>query len=148
MQLKPAYRPRIYLTSIPMSFEEHALAYAKNRLANLKMSISEVHHPHLSDWTRDDGDFNARVPIEAKAFCSDNSSLSDDSNEAHRPPLNRSKRYQCTRCPKSFDRPSTLKTHMNSHTGEQPHQCCICGTRFSVRSNMKRHMKCHSAKGF
>ena len=59
--------------------------------------------------------------------------------------------YICPTCSKAFSRPSSLRIHNHSHTGERPFQCPIreCGKKFSVRSNMKRHEKdCHGAGGF
>lgn len=56
-------------------------------------------------------------------------------------------RYICATCNKAFSRPSSLKIHTNSHTGEKPYKCpqAGCGKAFSVRSNMKRHHRgCHS----
>ncbi|QRV91630.1 C2H2 zinc finger [Ceratobasidium sp. AG-Ba] len=53
----------------------------------------------------------------------------------------RYKKYECTGCDKRFERPSQLRTHMLSHTGEKPHACEDCGRRFSVYSNMRRHEK-------
>jgi len=49
----------------------------------------------------------------------------------------------CPYCGKVCDRPSTLKTHINSHTGERPHVCYQpgCGRQFTVLSNMYRHAK-------
>ena len=55
------------------------------------------------------------------------------------------KTHLCGICHKTFERPSTLKTHMNSHTGLKPYKCLNlnCTRRFSVRSNMRRHhLKC------
>ncbi|KAJ3065626.1 hypothetical protein HDU98_010979 [Podochytrium sp. JEL0797] len=51
------------------------------------------------------------------------------------------KKYKCTLCPKDFERPSTLKTHMNSHTGNRPYSCRRegCEWKFTVLSNLKRH---------
>ena len=56
-----------------------------------------------------------------------------------------SERYMCHECQKSFSRPSSLRIHTFSHTGEKPFVCPEpgCTKRFSVRSNMRRHMKVH-----
>ncbi|KAJ5887502.1 hypothetical protein N7495_007543 [Penicillium taxi] len=56
-------------------------------------------------------------------------------------------RYICRTCHKAFSRPSSLRIHSHSHTGEKPFRCTHvgCGKAFSVRSNMKRHERgCHS----
>lgn len=56
-------------------------------------------------------------------------------------------RYICQTCNKAFSRPSSLRIHSHSHTGEKPFKCPFpgCGKAFSVRSNMKRHERgCHN----
>ncbi|KAI7878321.1 hypothetical protein K492DRAFT_170940 [Lichtheimia hyalospora FSU 10163] len=54
-------------------------------------------------------------------------------------------RYKCPHCHKGFSRPSSLRIHIYSHTGEKPFDCPEpgCGRRFSVQSNMRRHLKIH-----
>jgi uncharacterized Zn-finger protein len=59
-------------------------------------------------------------------------------------------RYICPTCQKAFSRPSSLRIHSHSHTGEKPFKCGHpgCGKAFSVRSNMKRHERgCHVGNG-
>ncbi|ORY05735.1 hypothetical protein K493DRAFT_156416, partial [Basidiobolus meristosporus CBS 931.73] len=53
------------------------------------------------------------------------------------------KKYHCSICQKGFSRPSSLNTHMYSHTGEKPFKCPHegCGRHFSVVSNLRRHAK-------
>ncbi|KAK9453123.1 hypothetical protein V1511DRAFT_513068 [Dipodascopsis uninucleata] len=56
-------------------------------------------------------------------------------------------RYVCPVCSRAFSRPSSLRIHSHSHTGEKPFVCSHagCGKAFSVRSNMKRHERgCHA----
>ena len=58
-------------------------------------------------------------------------------------------RYNCPDCGRAFSRPSSLKIHTYSHTGEKPFCCPVrgCNKNFSVRSNMKRHERgCHARK--
>lgn len=55
-------------------------------------------------------------------------------------------KYECDYCGKGFNRPSSLKIHLNSHTGEKPFTCTFegCGRSFSVLSNMRRHARVHA----
>lgn len=57
----------------------------------------------------------------------------------------KSKMHTCLLCQKSFPRPSGLRTHMNSHSGDKPYKCPVpsCAKSFTVRSNAKRHIRTH-----
>ncbi|KAF3769141.1 hypothetical protein M406DRAFT_45082 [Cryphonectria parasitica EP155] len=58
------------------------------------------------------------------------------------------KKHKCKVCDKRFTRPSSLQTHMYSHTGEKPFKCehPNCGRNFSVVSNLRRHRKVHKGE--
>lgn len=75
------------------------------------------------------------------------------------------KKHKCKVCDKRFTRPSSLQTHMYSHTGEKrksPTRWSIvsilikmiafpcnvegCGRHFSVVSNLRRHKKVHKGE--
>ncbi|KAJ7351446.1 hypothetical protein DFH08DRAFT_100018 [Mycena albidolilacea] len=57
------------------------------------------------------------------------------------------KRHVCETCGKRFNRPISLKTHRNTHTGATPFLCPYpnCGRAFNVKSNMHRHFRNHAS---
>lgn len=56
-------------------------------------------------------------------------------------------KYFCSYCRKGFSRPSSLRTHTYSHTGEKPFVCNVegCHRRFNVHSNLRRHLRTHQS---
>ncbi|XP_028579402.2 transcription factor HIVEP2 [Podarcis muralis] len=53
-------------------------------------------------------------------------------------------KYICPYCSRACAKPSVLKKHIRSHTGERPYPCVPCGFSFKTKSNLYKHRKSHA----
>lgn len=53
-------------------------------------------------------------------------------------------KYVCDYCGRACTKPSVLKKHIRSHTGERPYPCIPCGFSFKTKSNLYKHRKSHA----
>ena len=68
---------------------------------------------------------------------------SDEQDDLLKRPASTTSIHACpyANCDKFFARPSRLKTHLLSHTGERPFKCPICGKDYARNFHLKRHLK-------
>ncbi|XP_034274825.1 transcription factor HIVEP2 [Pantherophis guttatus] len=69
-------------------------------------------------------------------------SSEDSYKKEHKP--KKPGKYICPYCSRACAKPSVLKKHIRSHTGERPYPCVPCGFSFKTKSNLYKHRKSHA----
>lgn len=149
--LPSEFSPRQQISHSPQSSSQAALPTPSSASSN--STDRTWHHTHFNPAASQDAQ---RTPRHTQSSSRTTTSTASITAHAHRDSLPPTvtpvapERYICPSCAKAFSRPSSLRIHVHSHTGEKPFRCPHdgCGKAFSVRSNMKRHQRgCHVAGG-
>ncbi|KAI0365471.1 hypothetical protein BV20DRAFT_1056433 [Pilatotrama ljubarskyi] len=111
------------------------LSYRSGRTPRRHEAMDPLHQGEMLSATTQP---TFRVTIQSNPGDSISDSLPSGETES-------SRRHRCPHCGKGFNRPSSLVTHVNMHTGAKPYRCLLdgCPRRFNVKSNMRRHYQRH-----
>ncbi|KAF7308046.1 C2H2 finger domain transcription factor mtfA [Mycena kentingensis (nom. inval.)] len=127
---------KAYTRPAPYSFD---VLKSEPRAPSLKHIASSAAHSRSRS--------RSQSPSEGSVDACDE--LEDGHEHGHADPSSSSsgRKHICATCQKRFNRPSSLRIHMNTHSGATPYRCPHpgCGRAFNVSSNMRRHLRNHAA---
>ncbi|CAM4547842.1 unnamed protein product [Caretta caretta] len=156
----PQHRPSPYSYQHSLSFPQHSLP--QGFLHNIKPHQSLEGHTwqfsgHLQSVATEDlfpfhlhghsGGFSRKKISSLNPAYSQYSQTSiEQSEDAHKKEHKPKKpgKYICPYCSRACAKPSVLKKHIRSHTGERPYPCVPCGFSFKTKSNLYKHRKSHA----
>ncbi|XP_024075850.1 transcription factor HIVEP2 [Terrapene carolina triunguis] len=156
----PQHRPSPYSCQHSLSFPQHSLP--QGFLHNIKPHQSLEGHTwqfpgHLQSVASEDifpfhlhghsGGFSRKKISSLNPAYSQYSQKSiEQSEDAHKKEHKPKKpgKYICPYCSRACAKPSVLKKHIRSHTGERPYPCVPCGFSFKTKSNLYKHRKSHA----
>uniref|UniRef100_A0A8C3RMQ2 C2H2-type domain-containing protein n=1 Tax=Chelydra serpentina TaxID=8475 RepID=A0A8C3RMQ2_CHESE len=156
----PQHRPSPYSCQHSLSFPQHSLP--QGYLHNIKPHQSLEGHTwqfsgHLQSVASEDlfpfhlhghsGGFSRKKISSLNPAYSQYSQKSiEQSEDAHKKEHKPKKpgKYICPYCSRACAKPSVLKKHIRSHTGERPYPCVPCGFSFKTKSNLYKHRKSHA----
>ncbi|NXO00273.1 ZEP2 factor, partial [Rhinopomastus cyanomelas] len=156
----PQHRPSPYSCQHSLSFPQHSLP--QGFLHNIKPHQSLEGPPwqfpsHLQSVASEDlfpfhmhshsGGFSRKkIPSLSPAYSQYSQKSLEQSEDAHKKEHKPKKpgKYICPYCNRACAKPSVLKKHIRSHTGERPYPCVPCGFSFKTKSNLYKHRKSHA----
>jgi hypothetical protein len=111
---------------------------------------NESESSESEDDCSDDGDSDATVYGEGEEEDGDSSSMEVVAPQKKTKSNQKAKTHPCSwkGCKKSFPKPSALKRHFRTHTGERPFACTWegCVQSFAEMGNLKRHIRVHTGE--
>ncbi|KAJ4008848.1 hypothetical protein NW752_008803 [Fusarium irregulare] len=128
--------PSTHSTSSSISSSGNFSSYYGDSVSDYSTAGSDIESVSSRTLPRPQGLMSSQIPPAPQSMMGQFSSKVSSSTQ---------KKHKCKVCDKRFTRPSSLQTHMYSHTGEKPFACEVegCGRHFSVVSNLRRHRKVH-----
>ena len=148
--------PSTHSTSSSISSSGNFSSYYGDSVSDYSTAGSDIESVNSRTLPRPQGLMTSQMPPAPQSMMSQFSSKVSSSTQ---------KKHKCKVCDKRFTRPSSLQTHMYSHTGEKRKSflnpstfpkfltnCLVtafacevegCGRHFSVVSNLRRHRKVH-----
>ncbi|PKS10491.1 hypothetical protein jhhlp_002243 [Lomentospora prolificans] len=131
--------PSTHSTNSSISSTSNFSSYRESSLSDYSTMGSDLDLSRTRALPRPQNLMTSQVPPAPQSLMSQFSSKVSSSTQ---------KKHKCKVCDKRFTRPSSLQTHMYSHTGEKPYACEVegCGKHFSVVSNLRRHQKVHKGE--
>ncbi|GJN77750.1 zinc finger domain-containing protein [Purpureocillium lilacinum] len=128
--------PSTHSTSSSISSSGNFSSYYGDSVSDYSTAGSDIESVNSRTLPRPQGLMGSQIPPAPQSMMGQFSSKVSSSTQ---------KKHKCKVCDKRFTRPSSLQTHMYSHTGEKPFACEVegCGRHFSVVSNLRRHRKVH-----
>ncbi|GAA6088803.1 transcription factor HIVEP2a [Tachysurus ichikawai] len=137
---QPMQKPFLSGTKSQPGLEPHAWPFPGKLQSLPQDDVFSVH-------SRSHGAFpRQKSPSLPSAFCQYSQSGSEQKEEGHKKEQKPKKpgKYICQYCGRACAKPSVLKKHIRSHTGERPYPCEPCGFSFKTKSNLYKHRKSHA----